>query len=341
MNIDVIIKDFSFNNRFPVIGVIFINNNLSDEPNLLKKDLYYKRIRVGSHFNIEEAITRCFTEEMQGFNSYEYECQKRIDLIWKKYFINKNKEYKIECESYGNLLRKYDIKEDISYLEDNYSKVKLNELKSIQNADFLDDIKEIVSICKRERWDFFVIDSTHPKLDFPVVRVIIPNISDVMEYYFNRIDINKIANDELFFDLMNIDNLYRFIIDDKLGINNTKIIELIDTCEAHLSKSLEDNYINLSGQGLKNISVFSLLAWAYYRIGNIEEAKQYQSLNAEFNKVKKTRQRKIYKRDKYARGRLQLEGSLSSNPFINECTCNQCRFYGPKNLYELINAFII
>ena len=64
--ISVKIKDFSMNNRFPVIGVLFTKESLKSSSNILKKKYGSSNLRLGSHPNLNVALIRCFSEEIQG-----------------------------------------------------------------------------------------------------------------------------------------------------------------------------------------------------------------------------------------------------------------------------------
>ena len=59
------------------------------------------------------------------------------------------------------------------------------ETKAYQNMkidDIFGEIEEIKKICRRFNTDFILLDHTHPVLDLPVVRVIIPRVSDFLPF---------------------------------------------------------------------------------------------------------------------------------------------------------------
>jgi len=55
-NVEVIVKDFPTDGRFPSIGVLFINHNL--RPGKLEHEI----LIPGIAFNAEEALSRCLSE---------------------------------------------------------------------------------------------------------------------------------------------------------------------------------------------------------------------------------------------------------------------------------------
>jgi hypothetical protein len=59
-NVQVMIKDLSFGGLLPVIGVLFVNGNLKSDR------LEYRILNAGASFYLEEGLTRCLTEGMQG-----------------------------------------------------------------------------------------------------------------------------------------------------------------------------------------------------------------------------------------------------------------------------------
>jgi hypothetical protein len=67
---------------------------------------------------------------------------------------------------------------DISFLEQGEN----SAYKNIKIKDVLGEIEEIKGICKLLNTDFVVLDHAHPILNFPVVRVIIPRVSDFLPF---------------------------------------------------------------------------------------------------------------------------------------------------------------
>jgi hypothetical protein len=67
---------------------------------------------------------------------------------------------------------------DISFLEQGENRA----YKNIKIKDVLGEIEEIIRICKRFNTDVVVLDHTHPILNFPVARVIIPRVSDFLPF---------------------------------------------------------------------------------------------------------------------------------------------------------------
>jgi hypothetical protein len=70
-------------------------------------------------------------------------------------------------------------KKDISFLE--RGETKPYQPAKVYNR-LLDDIESVKSICSTLNTDCIIVYQTHPVLWFPVVRVIIPGISDSLPF---------------------------------------------------------------------------------------------------------------------------------------------------------------
>jgi ribosomal protein S12 methylthiotransferase accessory factor len=161
-NVDILIKDLSLDGLIPCIGVLFINNNL-------RRDLLEHRILIpGVSFNLEEALTRCFTESMQG----------RQTLLNHRPELDTSVVHRSQVNDYYMLMKCSISLKDISFLDQgetrSYRNIKIN--------DVLGEIDEIKKICETFNTDYIVLNNTHPVLNFPVVRVVIPRISDFLPF---------------------------------------------------------------------------------------------------------------------------------------------------------------
>lgn len=161
-DIDVLIKDMSFDGLLPCIGVLFVNRGLP--PNHIE----YRILQPAASFDLEEALTRCFTERMQG--RMNFGCSpESVDRV----VVD-------EVSNYELLLRARISEKDISLVED-------GEVRSFRNSyqadDLFEELEEIKGICQKLDTDCIVVDLTHPVLRFPVVRVIMPKVSDVISYH--------------------------------------------------------------------------------------------------------------------------------------------------------------
>ena len=156
-NFDIEIKDISLNGIFPTYTVLFFNKNIS--PNFIM----HSTIKAGASFNNETAIIRCFTERLQGTDikqeKAEWTLQDTNDYL--PLF------FKGICPIN---LDKYHSKKKITFVPH-----KENNLTSA--------INKCIGIAKLMKTDIVVVDHTHPVLDFPTVRVIMPGLSDFIKWW--------------------------------------------------------------------------------------------------------------------------------------------------------------
>ena len=282
MNVDIIIKDFSLNKDLPVIGVVFINHNLENDENELKKDFYYKMIDVGSHPDINHAVLRCLVERLQSVTKEEFMFRKKCDAPY--YFWTKDlrKQYSKTSEVFKDLFTNYESCIDISFLERG-NEVSLDDIKSVNNTDCLDDVMALRSICDKNDLDIQVIDYTHKILKFPTVRVIIPSVSTAYDQFIiNALkikDFNKRLN-----RLYGIDDFLKYAVEDDWIKNNDKIQTLVNNIEKGLSKNpLAYRFFIRQGHFLNLLNLFRILAFSNLSLGNYEESLKYFDFLLELN----------------------------------------------------------
>ncbi len=285
LNIEPIIKDMSLGNVVPVVGVLFINKNLEFEKNKLKKDRDYKRISVGSHFKLEEAIIRCFTEHLQmlildkkGLHDKDKKTPSSLDILYDTWTKKMQKKYAGLDNEYKYFLRDYDYYGDYSFLEKG-EKISIKKIHFPINNDFYDDVNTIIEICEKNNWELFIIDFTNKVLQFPTVRVIMSPIS-VDHDPFNRILIKSKNFEDRFNYFYGIKDFCKYLSSDK-WINDEKSIKLlIKNIETYLSKELcyYCIYIRREDNFLQMINLFYILPFLHLAVKQYSEAKKYFEL---------------------------------------------------------------
>lgn len=161
-NVEIVLKDFSMEGRFPSIGVLFINHNL--RPGRME----HKILVPGVSFNMDEALSRCLTEVMQGRGTLKAPTPN----------LDRPVAHRTRVENLYLLFKSCISPKDISFLEAGDT-VPYRELSS---KDLLSEIEAIKEICRAIDTDFIVLDLTHPVLAFPVVRVVLPGVSDFLPF---------------------------------------------------------------------------------------------------------------------------------------------------------------
>jgi ribosomal protein S12 methylthiotransferase accessory factor len=166
-NVEIVLKDFSMDGRFPCIGVLFINHNL--RPGRLE----HKILVPGVSFNMDEALSRCLTEVMQGRNTLKYPSPD----------LDRPVSHRSRVDNLYLLFKCCISQKDISFLE----KGDAIAYRDSRSKDISSEIEAIKTICQAMETDFIVLNLTHPVLEFPVVRVVVPGVSDFLPFVFKDI----------------------------------------------------------------------------------------------------------------------------------------------------------
>ncbi len=161
-NVEITFKDLSFNNLFPVIAVLYTNHNL------LPDRMEYRTLIPGASMNMDEALSRCFTEGIQGKDS----------LRSPRPQLDRPVVPGSRADSYYLLMKCGVSPVEISFLEGG----EVRPCQPWKAKDIKEEIETLKSICRKLETDCIILDHTHPVLDFPVVRVVIPGISDFLPF---------------------------------------------------------------------------------------------------------------------------------------------------------------
>lgn len=172
-NIEVIIK-YIGNSVYPVYSVITFNKNLTEN------HIGYNTMKAGSSFNHEEAILRCFTERMQG-TSFKQEAAQGL--------INKDMDPDKYMSMFFRGICPFNLKEYIDGEQKPFINHKLDSTR--------EEIDNCIDIVTELGTDLIFINHTHPVFNMPVVRVVIPGISDFIKWWDQKqVTFNLIGNIE-------------------------------------------------------------------------------------------------------------------------------------------------
>jgi len=162
-NVAVMVKDLSFDGLLPCIGVLFVNRNLKPDR------LEYRILNTGASFHLEEGLTRCLTEGMQG----------RTTLAAPRPELDRPVVPRSRVNNLYLLMRCGISLKDISFLEQGETRA-YPAVAGIH--DLHGELDALKAVCRRLQTDCVIVDHTHPVLRFPVVRVIIPRVSDFLPF---------------------------------------------------------------------------------------------------------------------------------------------------------------
>lgn len=157
------IKEMSMDLSMYITGVVFINHNVPEDC------LEHMSIKVGCASDTEEALARCFTERLQGANPVQ-------EGMAPTYITPEMKEDYLPIFFKG-------------YSPKPLEMMKLGTQINFERGDSLNTGTELTllkSTCESLDTDLIVVDQTHPVLQFPTVRVIMPGISDSMRYWSEK-----------------------------------------------------------------------------------------------------------------------------------------------------------
>ena len=352
LNINVLIKDFTFGNKIPVVGILFIDNNAKDYKNILKRQRDYHRVGFASHLNLKEAILRCFTESIQFLDLEKEEIiqRKKLDLLYNSWTRDIGKKYVGMTDEYKYFTREYNYYRDLIFLTKgdivSFDSLKINKVTS----DSYIDLKEIEKICIKNSWDLLVLDFTHKILNFPTVRVIIPPISISFDNFIkNFLSIKNFDKKiELFYG---IKEFYTYLRNDKWLNNSKKIEALIHNIEKYLSHELDHYffYINRANNFSQYINLLHILPFLYMAINEYKIAKKYFEVliklefkppikssyfKSLFLNIYNVENYKIYIEliNRHINGKKRLEFKLDKNPF----DADSCDTYMEKLNYLIL-----
>jgi YcaO-like protein with predicted kinase domain len=180
--IEVTLKDLSFGGELPCIGAYFKDTNIPDEYQ------FHHFFKVGSAFNREEALIRCFTEYVQGRKKDEFieNTKSEQDRVLNQDFRN------VKCidERDDNFMSAFMFgmapHRDLGYM---YEGDVVPFDPGIRYDDMLDDVKHCMRLFDKLGKDTVIVDFTDPQIGFPVIQVIVPSYSDVLPYHPANSDI--------------------------------------------------------------------------------------------------------------------------------------------------------
>lgn len=260
--IDVIIKDCSLGGTFPCIGAVLVKRSLEKASELKKCFMNQRQFRIGASFSPEEALMRCLTEYAQGYilsNIWDSE------ELWKEWFSLKKKRY-IPPRNIWSALKFGCYSGNISFLRK--GKTRDYEFHKYSNTgSLMEEISYIKEICEIIEKRLIIVDHTHPIINFPCVRVIIPGVSDIIPFFNGKADVSKLAS---FKGLNAEDNLFeRFIensewIESQMGISN-----LINAIEARISAYPIIDRTCTSGRYNRILLFQELLSSLYLKMGDL------------------------------------------------------------------------
>jgi ribosomal protein S12 methylthiotransferase accessory factor YcaO len=122
---------------------------------------------------MDEALSRCLTEIMQGRNSLKVPSPA----------FDKPLSHHSRVENLYLLFKCCISQKDISFLE----KGDTIAYRNSRSENIFSEIEAVKKVCHAVETDLIALDLTHPVLKFPVVRVVLPGISDFLPFVYEDI----------------------------------------------------------------------------------------------------------------------------------------------------------
>lgn len=184
LGLKIVIKDLSSVSNIPALCLITIDGRLKKDPNPYRRQ-EYRRFSFGCALDAKQALIRCFTEELQGFDTRSYLGKRHVDdnfwSIWTRGIAQLPEQDPAESKIH---VLQYEYLADTAFAEEATGTCSFSDLPSYENDDAYDDVKILKQILEKSNRNIFVVDFTHPVLDFPVVQAVIPGMSDVVDFYY-------------------------------------------------------------------------------------------------------------------------------------------------------------
>lgn len=192
-DIELYIKDLSFGGELPCIGVYFLDHNIPG-------DYQFKHFfKVGSSFDKEDALIRCFTEYTQYRRRQDFirgSEEEQKELLERSF-----RNLKCMGDDGDNFLSSWMFGmlpyADASFLRE-------GDVIAFDGGDcfddFLEDLEKAKEVCGKLGKDCIAVDFTDPDIGFPAVQVIIPGYSDILPYYPQSSEVSlfrRLPRDEL------------------------------------------------------------------------------------------------------------------------------------------------
>jgi ribosomal protein S12 methylthiotransferase accessory factor len=170
-DIEITLKDLSFEGNLPCIGAYFADSHVSRDVQ------FHHFFKVGCSFDHEEALLRIFTEYTQGRRAHEFGEGVEIEQV----DFRRLPTHPAYADNFLSAFMFGMVPfRDAAFLCEG-EVVPFDP--GIRFDDCLADIEAGVGICRAIGKDCLVVDQTDPAFGFPVVQVVVPGYSDILPYH--------------------------------------------------------------------------------------------------------------------------------------------------------------
>lgn len=334
MGVRVTFRDFSLGGRLPVVAAVFEQDVVRDNP--VDADINGRHLSVGAGFSLDEAMTRCLTEELQGYTETEYVGRAEYGALWEmRPTLFADREY-APARSLGHpvefrmFLQRYLTVGDFGFPESPGAAVATGDWPFQASLDFREDVDAALAVCRAHGTDLLVLDHTHPKLNFPTVRVVVPGMSAIFSEGYHDAGVRGYDDYCRFSRDLWYPGLTEAVI-ASFG-PDCRYESFVENAEAHLANYPFDYVVSLRDYGLINDNLYNLLARIHLRRGDFDRARRYRQFHRRIMESMG-----VVPDDRHAQA---FPAVARANPFVNACPCEQCTTVRPRLYGQAVRSFL-
>ncbi len=174
--IRIVLKDLSMGGVLPCIGAYF------DDPAIPEDFQFHHFFKVGASFDLEYALTRVFTEFVQGRRADEFigpEPEEQARVL--RHDFRNLKCMPIDGDNFLSAFMFGFVPYPRADFLSEGERVPFSP--GTAYADCCDDIERALDILKLMDLGCYVVDFTDPDIGFPVIQIVVPGYSDVLPYH--------------------------------------------------------------------------------------------------------------------------------------------------------------
>jgi ribosomal protein S12 methylthiotransferase accessory factor len=161
--IETLFFDASLHGLLPCVGLLARNTSVPADH--MEHDLLF----FGASFDLEERMTRCLIECMQGRTADPTTATVAVRAAYDRPVVSNPDNY-TPLFSYGIPTK------PVSFIDTSTRIAADRQFTAAAPADITEEIAAIRAICQALSSDWVAVDIGHPGVGFPVVRVVIPRL---------------------------------------------------------------------------------------------------------------------------------------------------------------------
>lgn len=170
------LKDFSFGGVLPCVGVYF------EDPQVPEEFQFRRFLKVGASFDPVTALTRCFTEYVQGRRADEFiDGSPSAQEHLLRHDFRQLRSESVGCDNFlPAFMFGFVPTREADYLTQGE---RVAFPSGAMSPDIREDVDAACRVCEALGKDLVVVDWSQPGTNFHVAQVIVPGYSDALPYH--------------------------------------------------------------------------------------------------------------------------------------------------------------